>query len=63
MYMDIDRVLAELIEERELIDRAISHLERLSLAISGRTPARLTGRNNPGDRKPGPVQGSRASVD
>ena len=28
--MDLDRVLAELIEERNLIDRAIASLERLS---------------------------------
>jgi hypothetical protein len=61
--MDIDRVVAELIEERELIDRAISHLERLSSAISNRTPARLRVRISPGDRKAVPVEATRASLE
>jgi hypothetical protein len=28
--MDLDRVLAELLRERDLIDKAIAHLERFS---------------------------------
>ncbi|SPF45688.1 hypothetical protein SBA4_3410005 [Candidatus Sulfopaludibacter sp. SbA4] len=37
--MDLDRVLAELIEERKLIDQAIANLERLS-AKAGRSAPR-----------------------
>jgi hypothetical protein len=33
--MDLDKVLAELLKERKLIDEAISHLERLSVATQG----------------------------
>lgn len=37
--MDLDRVLADLIDERNLIDRAIASLERLS-TLRKRAPVR-----------------------
>lgn len=33
--MDLDRVLAELLRERDLIDKAIAHLERFSTGTQG----------------------------
>jgi len=33
--MDLDRVLAELLRERDLIDEAIAHLERLETGTHG----------------------------
>jgi len=33
--MDLDRVLAELLRERDLIDQAIAHLERLPTGTQG----------------------------
>jgi len=38
--MDLDRVLAELIEERKLIDQAIANLERLSAKAGKSAPRR-----------------------
>ena len=42
--MDIDRVLAELIEERNLIDQAIASLERLSAKAGKPALARMAER-------------------
>jgi len=50
--MDLDRVLAELLRERDLIDEAIAHLERLpagSQGVSSR-PRSRTHSNEPQDR-------------
>jgi hypothetical protein len=38
--MDLDRVLAELIEERKLLDQAIANLERLSSKTEKGAPPR-----------------------
>ena len=63
MYMDLDKVVAELIEERNLIDRAIAHLERLSPKRSGRVQPPIGGRHHPQERKPDRAQASGSTVD
>lgn len=45
--MDLDRVLADLIEERNLIDQAIASLERVSAKRGNRTPGRQPERTPP----------------
>lgn len=53
--MDLDKVLAELIRERDLLDEAIAHLERLSTGpqdVSSR-PKRETNPDKPKERARG----------
>jgi hypothetical protein len=38
--MDLNKVIAELMRERDLVDRAISHLEKLSPGIYGVSSSR-----------------------
>ena len=47
--MDLDKVLTELIMERNLIDEAIAHLERLSTGAQGISirPQRRTQQDKP----------------
>lgn len=40
--MDLDKVIAELMRERDLLDRAIAHLEKLSPGIHGVSSSRET---------------------
>ena len=44
--MDLNKVLAELLRERDLIDQAIANLERLSSGMLG-VPERRPSRANP----------------
>jgi hypothetical protein len=48
--MDLNRVLAELVRERDLIDEAIAHLEQLSKPTSSSQPRRRVDADKSQDR-------------
>lgn len=60
--MDLDRVLAELLRERDLIDKAIAHLERFSTGTQG-VSSRPQGRAHADARKEKARAAGGAAVD